>query len=68
MLELANVPKLGLKFVHSTKYTKSVLWKQFSAGYVHEIITSCSSKLLRWGWCLLKAEMALFNFDVHPFH
>ena len=68
MLKLANVSKIGPKFVHSTKCTKSALWKQSAAGCVHEIITSCSSKLLRWGWCLLKAEIALFNFDVHPFH
>ena len=68
MLKLANVSKIGPKFVHSTKCTKSALWKQFSAGYVHEIITSCSSKLLRWGWSLWKADMTPFNFDVHPFH
>ena len=65
MLRLINMSKIGPKIVHSAKCTNSVWCKQFAACHVHGIITSCSSKLLRWDWWLWKAEMSLFNFDVH---
>ena len=68
MFKLANVSKTWSKFVHNAKCTNSALCKQFAADHVHGIITSCSSKLLRWGWWLLKVEMSLFKFDVHHFH
>ena len=32
---------------------------------IHKFITCCSSNLLRWDRCHLKAETSLFNFDVH---
>ena len=34
-------------------------------GHVHGLVTSCSSKLLRWGWSLLKSDVTPFNFDVY---
>ena len=40
-------------------------YNSVSRSYVHQCITSCSSNLLSWGWWLWKAEMILFNFDVH---
>ena len=36
-----------------------------SRSHVHQCITCCSSNLLSWDWCHLKAEMILFNIDVH---
>ena len=35
------------------------------AGCVHEVVTSCSSGGLRWGWSLWKADMMPFNFGIH---
>ena len=36
-----------------------------SRSHVHQCITCCSSNLLSWDWCHLKAEMIIFNIDVH---
>ena len=33
--------------------------------WLHQCITCFSSNILSWDWCHLKAEMILFNFDVH---
>ena len=40
-------------------------YNSVSRSYVHQCITCCSSNLLSWDWCHLKAEMTLFNIDVH---
>ena len=40
-------------------------YNSVSRSHVHKSITCCSSNLLSWDWCHLKAKMTLFNFDVH---